>query len=101
MNRQCPCEPWDLPNMAEEFFNHLKEKHAARGDSSRAFELNIREDFTTFRNNEVQHTLRGWSPVISGIPDEKVPNEYPTVAPLDRSIDDFIDDQPTQEELLQ
>ena len=22
--RECPCEPWSLPNMAELFFDHLK-----------------------------------------------------------------------------
>ena len=100
-NRQCPCEPWDLPNMAEEFFDHLKEKHASRGDPSRAFELNMKDDFITFRNNEIQHCLRGWKPFIAGIPDEEVLNEYPTVKPIDRSIYDFIDDQPVQEEPLQ
>ena len=90
--------------MAEEFFNHLKDRHAAGGDPSRPFELNIREDFITFRNSEVQHSLRGWDPIIVGEleePDEKVPNEYPMIKALDRSFYDYIDDEPGPEEPLQ
>ena len=30
IKRQCPCEPHALPNMAEDFFNQLKEKVAER-----------------------------------------------------------------------
>ena len=51
--RTCPCEPWALPNMAEEFFDHLKARHAASGDPSRPPELNMREDFLTFRDGAV------------------------------------------------
>ena len=63
--------------MAEEFFDHLKARHAASGDPSRPPELNMREDFLTFRDGAVEQCIRGWAPILPAddpSPDEKVPN---------------------------
>ena len=80
--------------MAEEFFDHLKARHAAQGDPSRPRELNMLGDFLSFRDRAVQHSIRGWAPLLPDDdqrPDEKVPNQWPTVRPQEPLIEDLED----------
>ena len=80
--------------MAEEFFDHLKARHAAQGDPGRPRELNILGDFLTFREGAVQHSIRGWAPLRAeddDSPDEKVPNQWPAVKPREPMIEDLED----------
>ena len=80
MNRKCPCEPWALPNMAKDFFDHLLKRHfisakakdASATEAGNDVQMRVREDFLTFKS-DVDHCIKGWdnsSTPLVGVSDD-------------------------------